>query len=124
MCVFGSFLAGWRACEKRIASRYGPTHEEPEPSGPPPVCRCHFSAVRDSTDYIALRDDDIGVSMTNDAENVIAWLAYHCQLSHFKRVFYRDTTGRWDEMKHKGGKFVGFAPLTTVDILAYDLPIG
>lgn len=125
MCVFGSFLAGWRACERHLALTLGsPYFAESPPKGSPPTLRCHFSSVRASADYIALKDDDIGVSMTNDAENVIAWLAYHCQLPEHRRVFYRDTMGRWNEMVHKDGRFVGFKPVDVSTIESYDLPIG
>jgi hypothetical protein len=125
MCVFGSFLAGWRACERHLALTLGsPYFVEPAPLGPPPKVRCHFSSVRASAEYIALMDDDIGVSMTNDAENVIAWMSYHSQLPDHRRLFYRDTTRRWDEMIHKDGKFVGFKAVDVSTIEAYDLPIG
>lgn len=52
-------------------------------------------------------DNDDGRSVTNDAERVVAEL-----VARFgnRRFFYRDTIGRWDELKHDGRAFVGFAP--------------
>ena len=45
------------------------------------------------------------MSITNDAEAVIA----HChKFFPGKRVVYRDTEGRWDELDHVEGMFVGF----------------
>lgn len=45
------------------------------------------------------------VSVTNDAEAVVAYLntAYPG-----RRFIYRDSEGRWDELSHEGGVFKGF----------------
>lgn len=63
---------------------------------------------------IFLVDLDKGMSVTNDAENVIADLARRGLLVG-RRVIYRDTSGRWDELKHDGQRFTGFAPLMTME---------
>ncbi|PWJ81556.1 hypothetical protein C7441_11088 [Pseudaminobacter salicylatoxidans] len=46
-------------------------------------------------------------SVTNDAERVVSeCLAYYGE----KRIIYRDSDGRWDELLHTGIQFRGFAP--------------
>lgn len=54
---------------------------------------------------------DQGASVTNDADAVIAWLAANLEGGIGKRkVYYRDTDGRFDELKVNAGAFAGFAP--------------
>ncbi len=55
-------------------------------------------------------DQDRGMSVTNDAEAVIADLAALGVLAG-RRVLYRDTDGRWDELVVSDGAFAGFASL-------------
>ena len=62
-------------------------------------------AVRDKIIFII--DDDGPVSITNDAEAVVAavnraWPNY--------RIVYRDTEGQWDELSHINGSFTGYLP--------------
>lgn len=47
------------------------------------------------------------MSVTNDAESVVKIVA-----SEYgnRRIFYRDTCGRWDELVHDNGRFLRFAP--------------
>lgn len=47
------------------------------------------------------------MSITNDAENVVL----EC-LGRYgeRRIIYRDSDGRWDELLHTGIQFRGFAP--------------
>jgi hypothetical protein len=52
-------------------------------------------------------DNDVGMSVTNDAENVVADVLRQYP-DH--RIIYRDTMGQWDELVHFNGKFTGFAP--------------
>jgi hypothetical protein len=47
------------------------------------------------------------MSITNDAENVVANVA---QAFGNKRIVYKDTMGQWDELIHENGVFVRFAP--------------
>ena len=56
--------------------------------------------------YIADLDRG-GRSVTNDADAVVEELVVAFSA---KRIVYRDTTGRWDELRHENGCFVGFAP--------------
>jgi hypothetical protein len=56
---------------------------------------------------VYLMDPDNGaMSITNDAEAVVKYYAKQFPLC---RIVYRDTTGIWDELKHEGGVFTGFA---------------
>lgn len=48
------------------------------------------------------------MTVTNDAEAVVK---YAVASFGDHRIAYRDTDGRWDELKHDGGSFTGFAPL-------------
>jgi hypothetical protein len=68
------------------------------------------------TDFVLLYDlcDTIqgrelrAKSITNDAEAVVELtLSQHGN----RRIFYQDTQGEWDELKHDGKKFVDFAPI-------------
>lgn len=47
------------------------------------------------------------MSVTNDAENVTQHLY---EKFGDKQIFYKDTMGQWDELVHKCGKFLKFAP--------------
>lgn len=53
-------------------------------------------------------DNDTGRSITNDAE-AVTWDVWNRYGN--RRIIYRDTDGRWDELLHAdGGKFVDFMP--------------
>lgn len=63
--------------------------------------------------FLTLVDQDIGMSITNDVENVLATL---CAAGEYKpglmRLVYRDTDGIWDEIvTDERGGFVGFRSL-------------
>jgi hypothetical protein len=66
----------------------------------------------DELGVLYLVDDDVGVSMTNDAEAVCRW-ADECFPRW--RVVYKDTMGRWDIMTHDRGTFMGFMHGPQVD---------
>lgn len=62
---------------------------------------------------LVLFDRDGRVSITNDAEAVVAnVLSTHPD----KRILYRDTIGDWAELLHDGKKFIGFKPRTHDDV--------
>jgi len=52
-------------------------------------------------------DIDAGVSVTNDAENVVR--SMHNDYKN-ARVVYKDTMGEWGELHHLNGDFIGFGP--------------
>lgn len=56
---------------------------------------------------IRIVDLDEGMSVTNDAENVVREV--NAQRPGY-RILYRDTMGNWDELLHDNGIFQGFAP--------------
>jgi hypothetical protein len=74
-----------------------------------PLAQYSVKLVR--RDVIAIVDvDGSGITITNDAERVVAELAHLYGLRD-RRVIYRDTLGKWDELLHREGVFVGFALL-------------
>lgn len=58
-----------------------------------------------------LVDNDVGMSVTNDAEAVVAEVSKD-RLDN--RIFYRDTSGDWDELVHNRGTFLRFAGISPV----------
>ena len=76
--------------------------------------RSMFEVVRDEPGK-ALVIKDVGfhepcLSVTNDAERVVAFLAATGKLPAGRRLFYFDSEGQLDELRIAGGKFAGFAP--------------
>ena len=73
--------------------------------------RASYDMVRITPEVVWIRDrdEDGARSVTNDAERVVREL-----LERFApetpRIIYRDSMGRWDELKHDGARFTGFAP--------------
>lgn len=63
-------------------------------------------------DAIFIIDLKRGMSVTNDADAVVAEVL---RLHPGKRIVYRDTLGSWDELRHDGLGFTGFAPLSIED---------
>ncbi len=76
------------------------------------MTRARYSIRRYAPELIALVDEfDEGtpsMSLTNDAEAVIAELVRQ-NLIGDRRVLYRDSSGVWDEILVKDGRFAGFA---------------
>jgi hypothetical protein len=69
--------------------------------------RADFEVVKVERDMIWIKDLVRGnTSITNDAERVCRriWHDYPA-----RRIIYCDSDGNWDELKHEGGKFTGFA---------------
>lgn len=62
------------------------------------------------TNQVVLVEDwnDGAMSVTNDAERVVGYLNEIGALTNERRVIYRDSEGRWDELKHERGEFIGF----------------
>ena len=46
-----------------------------------------------------------GLSVTNDVEGVCAELTLRYGE---RKIYYKDTDGRWDELRHDAGRFMGF----------------
>ena len=70
--------------------------------------RAHYSVRCETEETIWIVDlDDGGMSVTNDAESVVAQVVKEYG---DKRIIYRDSDGRWDELRHINGVFIGYAP--------------
>lgn len=78
------------------------------------MTRCIYSIIRNDEEQkiLYIRDEDVGMSVTNDAENVVAELFENGLLNNGKRLFYYDSENQLDEILHEEGKFTGFAPGT------------
>jgi hypothetical protein len=60
-------------------------------------------------DFLGIADaNQGGRSVTNDAELVVQELLHSRQLLPTRRLLYRDTMSRWDELPHDGSRFTGF----------------
>ena len=65
-----------------------------------------FSITEIKDDRVVILDNNLGGrSVTNDAENVVEYLY---SVYGNRRIFYIDSEGILDELKHKNGNFVGF----------------
>ena len=65
-----------------------------------------FSITEIKDDRVVILDNNLGGrSVTNDAENVVEYL--HSVYGN-RRIFYIDSEGILDELRHKNGNFVGF----------------
>lgn len=71
--------------------------------------RCVFTIVEVNDLFILLIDNDIGRSVTNDAEAVIDWIN-SCITGGIgeRKVYYRDTADRFDQLLVSNGRFNGF----------------
>lgn len=67
----------------------------------------YYHVVKQTEEIVWIVDEDGPVSVTNDAERVVTDLF---RLYGDRRIIYQDTDGNWDELKHVGGNFGGFAP--------------
>ena len=65
------------------------------------------------TKVFLIDNDDGHMSVTNDAEEVVAATI---KAYANRRIIYRDTCGNWDELVHARGSFVGFASYTEHDM--------
>jgi hypothetical protein len=81
--------------------------------------RSTFTVAWTTPEVIAIIDMDRGMSVTNDACNVVDFL-----LAKYgnRRIFYRDTTNRWDELVHNGHGFTCFRPISDFDKKKFNLP--
>ena len=77
----------------------------------------YAESITDDAIYLIDTGKDCGV--TNCAEGVIDDLAQARLLRNergtLRRVIYRDSTRHWDELKHDGRIFQGFAPIADSD---------
>ncbi|MGB7996534.1 MAG: hypothetical protein WCF45_10455 [Photobacterium halotolerans] len=60
-------------------------------------------------------------SVTNELERLVPWLDHHIEGGLGRRhLVYRDSQGGIDEVKHEGGKFVGFIYSTRSQMAFYE----
>ena len=73
--------------------------------------RSIFSIAMTTDTFVLIHDLDYGPSVTNAALHVIDNLNDDIEggLMH-RRVYYRDSNGNIDEIRHERGAFTGFAP--------------
>ena len=65
-----------------------------------------FSITEIKDDRVVILDNNLGGrSVTNDAENVVEYLY---NLFGNRSIFYIDSDGVLDELRHNNGNFVGF----------------
>ena len=70
-----------------------------------------FSVAVDQENEITIQDNNDGArTITNDAENVVAFLFQRGLIKNGKRLYYYDTDDTLSELQHHDGKFTGFAP--------------
>lgn len=72
--------------------------------------RAQYEIVEDLAERLVIRDTGHAagrMTVTNDAEAVVASLA---PVLRGRRLLYFDSTGTLDELVHRDGAFVGFAP--------------
>jgi hypothetical protein len=74
--------------------------------------RASYHVVRVTDDIVFIADDDIGMSVTNDAEAVVedVFRKFPGRMSTGRRIVYRDTMGDWGELQHHCGTFTEFGP--------------
>lgn len=76
---------------------------------PTPTLRCKFDTVCITDTLILIADCDQGMSVTNDAEAVVTRINNDlAEGIGARRLFYRDTQGRYDELTALSGHFAGF----------------
>jgi hypothetical protein len=68
-----------------------------------------FDVLKETPDFIYIKDIGQYRSVTNDAEYVIGKLSEENNLGN-RRVFYIDSDGQIDELLHKADRFTGFKP--------------
>lgn len=85
----------------RAPGRFGPM---------PRLPRSSWTIEARTPHGVLIRDTGGQLSVTNDAETVVAMLLAAGDLHPGQRLFYFDSEGRLDELVHDGSKFTGFKP--------------
>lgn len=71
-----------------------------------------FYTIQKVTDtFVLISDNNRGLSVTNAARHIVSELHERLKggIGH-RRLYYRDSTGRFDELMHEGGRYSGFLP--------------
>jgi hypothetical protein len=72
-----------------------------------------YEIVKLTDSAVFIVDLDGPLSVTNDAENVVDRLLHRYGN---RRIIYKDTSGRWDELLHNGSEFTCFGPVSAQDL--------
>ena len=75
--------------------------------------RANYAIVSNTPEVLTLGDLgpwDQYLTITNAAEDVVEELSKSRTLKEDQRLLYYDSENELTELKHKDGKFVGFAP--------------
>ncbi|EOC0011621.1 hypothetical protein ACI0X9_003306 [Cronobacter turicensis] len=68
-----------------------------------------FTVIIKNDMFVLIVDEDKGMTVTNDAINVVRWLNSQEDGPLGKRtIYYRDTRGVFDILEHVDGNFTGF----------------
>lgn len=79
----------------------------------PSPCHAAFRLARVTDTLVLILDLDDGCSVTNDAEAVVAYLNETLPGGlGWRRLYYRDTTGRFDELVTNAGRFCSYRACT------------
>lgn len=75
------------------------------------MCKAKFEVVSDNDTFLLIVDLDQGKTVTNDASAVIQSLDRMTRDGlRNRRVYYRDTCGRFDELEHSQDRFTRILP--------------
>lgn len=76
--------------------------------------RAQYTIEKITDMFILIRDQDAPdcPSVTNDADRVVRDIHLNVAELSRRRVFYQDSMGRIDELRHQKGRFIGFGPCT------------
>lgn len=76
--------------------------------------RASYTVIMNRSDFMVIKDNCLQnntMSVTNDAENVVAHVHAHTNLYKGKILYYVDTDNRVDSLGHDGlGNFTTFIP--------------
>ncbi len=72
------------------------------------MLKASYTILKIEPGYVLISDNDIGRTVTNDAERVVSNLYNSGIINDNKILYYIDTEGRVDILKHKGEEFTGF----------------
>ena len=76
------------------------------------MSRCKYRIEQSAGRSVVIRDvgGERDLSVTNDAEAVVEELFLRGLLPEGRLIYYFDSDGRLDQIRHSGGVFIGFAP--------------
>jgi hypothetical protein len=73
------------------------------------MSKIQYQIIRITDTLVLIRDLNQGASITNYPSETLNHLSQRHSIK-WKRIFYRDTIGRFDQIVHNNGIFVCFRP--------------